>query len=364
MKTTLKPLAIAIISTLLPAPLLAASIETDTGWSADIGLQLQAFAIQTDNDTPAESGEENSFRIQSGFDPSKLTVSIGAPEVNGLKVGGTFQLVTNITDGKTEGSPDGGNLFGVRVAELTVSGDFGTVKAGRGWQIMGSHSLLHNTSSLPGVGGTSAGACGDFDGNEVKFSGGCGFIGYGYVWTNFASGIQYASPNYDGFSFRVGVFEPLGGKESSTPRIEGEVAYNQDAFDIWASFVNQDAGADGDISAIDVGAEGRFGGLAITATYTTGDGIDYGFRSPSMNESTFYAVEVDYTINQSTFGISLGSAELNDQADQNIYESDISTVFVHHNLTPYLTLVGEWVNEDVKGSREIAHFAVGAQLMF
>ena len=340
--------------------------EFDLGedWKANIGLQLQAFALQTSNDIPSDPTQEDSFRVISGFDPSKLTVSLTAPETNGLTVSGTFQVVTNITSGKSEGSPDGGNLFGVRVAEIAVSGDFGTIKAGRGWQIMGSHSLLHHTSALPGVGGTSAGACGDFDGNDSKFSGGCGLIGYGYVWTNFASGIQFVSNDYDGFGYRVGIFEPLGGSEADSPRFEGEVSYKKEAFDLWASFVNQSAGSEGNISAYDVGFEGRARGFALTGTYTAGEGIDSGFRGPSSNDSTFYSIELDYTHKNTTFGAAFGTTETENDAGEMLIDADITTVFVHYKLNSYITIVGEWVTEDVKDTDEISHVALGAQLFF
>ena len=114
---------VACAATIVPGVLQAQEIDLGNDWKATVGLQITAFATTVDSDLDGDGpdGSMDSFRLLSGFDPSKLTVGVTAPEITGMTVSGTSQVVTNITDGKSEAAPDGGNLFGVRIAELAVS---------------------------------------------------------------------------------------------------------------------------------------------------------------------------------------------------------------------------------------------------
>jgi len=347
----------------------ARDFDIGDGWTGKMGLQIQAFALNNDVDRNGSVGgpndTANTFRVQSGFDPSKLNIGLVAPETNDLTFSGNFQLVSNITSGKSEATPDGNDNFNVRIAELAIAGDFGTIKIGRGWQIMGSSSLVHDTGSLPGMGGQCGG-----DGSEA--SGTCGRIGYGYVWTTFLSGFQYASPNWDGFSLRVGIFEPIGsGDDVTNPRFEGEFNYATDSLDLWASFVSQsNDGAAGDISAADIGAELRLGDFALTGAYTSGTGISNGFRGPDGDRETeFYYLEADYTIGDWIVGFSYGEQESEPDGGTTDKEANLSMLFAHYNLSDGVTLVGEWSNEEVEDGNGSSTFeqdriGFGVQLVF
>jgi len=351
MKKLLLATAISSLSIALPSAVMAKDFNLGQGWKADIGIQVQAFLVDNNSSVDAEVDTG----ISSGFDPSKLTVTVVAPEQNGYTVSGTIQATQNNNGPGT--ATNGGNNDEFRVAEFAVSGDFGTIKAGRGWQIMGSSSLLHDSGSLPGVGGQCVGtgsSLGDFGGS-------CGRIGYGYVWTYFDVGVQYASPDFNGLSFRVGTFN----SPSDSPRIEGEVNYKSSAFDLWASFSDDESATGEDISAFDVGAEVRFSGFALTAAYTDSTGITNGLRGANPGvDAEYFFVEADYTVGGTTFGVSYGENEVDGVSESGSEASELTMAFVHYKLTDAITLVAEFNNEEVVGGNDTNRFVVGGQLNF
>ena len=346
----------------------AQGFDMGNGWKGNVGLQLQTFVVSGDESI----SNAEATRVMSGFDPSKLTIGVTAPETDGVTVSGTYQLVSSIHGAQASGKGDGSpGKFGVRVAELAIAGDFGTVKAGRGWGIFSSSSLIHDSGSLPGVGGVCKG--GDFGTVDGNGFGGCGRIGYGYQWTDFAPAVQYASNNFGGVSFRVGLFDPISsgaaGDSAESPRFEGEVNFNSKAFDVWASFANQSTEGDEEISAVDVGGEFRIAGLALTAAYTKGTGIEGGFMSPNDPDldTSFWYAEADYKIGKLLIGASYGENE--DEFSGTVVEEGALTMFfVHYNLTPNTTLVLEISNEEneILGTKTFDQdiIALGAQIVF
>lgn len=312
------------------------------GWTGSVGFQIQTFLVDIDNKVT----DESSSRIQSGFDPSKLTINIAAPEYNGLKVSGTFQAVQSIQGAKDQGDGSTDN-FGVRIAQVSVQGDFGTVKFGRDIAIFGLSSLAHDTGSLPGVG-----RGGTVDGGGAT----AGRINYGYYYPDFHAGIQYASNSFNGVSFHVGLFDPI---DISAPadedsvraenlRFEGAINYKSEALDLWVSFINQDTEADAEINGYDLGGEVRFGPVALTAAFSDGTGINC--CTPSTDDFEQWYVEADYTFGKTTIGASYGENELTDESGEDISDGELTMLFVHHNLTPTLTLIAEWNNETVSSA--------------
>lgn len=318
-----------------------------SGWKASIGFQLQAFITDLDTATNNAAGTDpqssESQRILSGFDPSKLTIGVTAPEVNGLTVSGTYQLVQAINGAKSSGDnafndADGGQ-FQVRIAELSLSGDSGTIKAGRSWAIFGSSSLGHDTGSLPGVGRHGGGL-------TNAGGGSAGRIDYGYYYSDFHAGVQYLSNDYNGISFRVGIFDPINGANdvSNDLRLEGEINYNSSQFDLWFSFIDSSTEGADEQSGFDLGSEVRIGSTALTAAFSDGDGILCCI--PNREEMQQWYVEIDHTVGKTTFGGSYGENDRDDAAGD-ISEGELVMLFVHFKLTPQLVLIAEVNNESI-----------------
>lgn len=333
------------LSPALGATLVAASLATLTttvhatefslgnGWRGSVGLQIQAFVVDLDDD----ASDESSSRVQSGFDPSKLTIGVVAPEHNGITVSGTFQAVQSIQGAKDQGDGSTDN-FGVRIAQVSIAGDFGTLKFGRDVAIFGLSSLAHDTGSLPGVG-----RGGSIDGGGAT----AGRINYGYYYPDFHAGVQYTSNSFNGLSFTVGLFDPINGRsdQSDDLRFEAAVNYNSEQFDLWASVIDQSTEGDDELTGFDIGGEVRLGALALTAAFSDGTGINC--CSPDTDDLEQWYIEADYQLGKTTLGVSYGENEITDRDGAGISDGELTMLFVHHKLTPTLTLIGEWNNETV-----------------
>lgn len=327
----------------------ATEFELGNGWKGSIGFQLQAFLLDISDNV----GEGSTTRVQSGFDPSKLTVGVTAPEFNGVTVSGTFQAVQAISGAKEAGDSSFNNADGgqsqVRVAALNIAGDFGTFTLGRDIAIFGLQSLAHDSGSLPGVGRGSSNGPG----------GSAGRIDYGYYYADFHGGIKYASKNYGGLSFSLGLFDPIAVKDGSDPnanapvtvvdatdpRFEADIKYNSKPFDVWASFIKSSTEGEEEQSGFDFGGEVRFGPTAITAAFSDGTGIKC--CTPSTDDFQQWYVETDFTFGKAKVGGSFGQNELTSASGDLISEGDLKVLFLHYNLTPTLTLVAEVNNETV-----------------
>ena len=337
---------VVLLSAMSTMEAYATEFDLSNGWKGSVGLQIQAFLTNIDDNIANES----SSRIQSGFDPSKLTIGVKAPEYNGLNVSGTFQLVQAIQGAKDQGDDGGTKNEGVRIAKVSIGGSFGTLKFGRDIAIFGLDSLAHDTGSLPGVG---RGASVDGGGATA------GRINYGYYYPDFHAGIQYHSNSYGGFSFQLGIFDPIDIKDDASTsadestraeelRIEGAASYKSEPFDIWVSFIDQGTESQAEISGYDLGGEVRLGPVALTAAFSDGTGIQC--CGPSANDFEQWYTEADVTIGETTIGASYGENELSNPEGNSVSEGELIMVFVHHNLTPTLTLIAEWNNETVSPS--------------
>lgn len=341
---------IAFFVTCFSSSVNAIEFNLSEGWKGDVGLQLQTFLADIEDNVSGES----STRVISGFDPSKLTIGVTAPEYEGVTLSGNFQIAQAINGAKETGDNTfnraNGGQFQVRIAQLSVAGDFGTFKFGRGWGIFGASSMLHNSSGLPGVGRSAP---------IDAYGGSAGRIDYGYYFPDFHAGVQYESPSFSGLSFRVGVSDPIDVKDRSDQnsntdtvvtraedlRLEAEVNYKSEIFDAWFSVVDASTEGEEKQSGFDVGSELRLGPAAITAAFSDGEGIKC--CVPSTDELRQWYVEADVTFGKTTYGVSYGENEISDANDVDISDGELTVLFVHYQLTPQMTVIGEWNNETV-----------------
>ncbi|HEX5538750.1 MAG TPA: porin, partial [Methylophilaceae bacterium] len=211
-------------------------------WTLDIGGNVNAYYTYTDSDSDAPiigglagvaGTDDKQTNITTGLLPNYLSVS-GKTRQNDLDVGFTISLNpgTSTTHSLIQTEP---NNQENRQAFLTF-GDksWGTIKAGKDLGIFGSDAILSDMTLL----GVGAGA-GFLSGNTTTL----GAIGTGYLYADWKAQISYWSPNWNGFSFALGVMQPwqaLGGnavaangpvfgspvnQTRSEPGFEGKVNY-------------------------------------------------------------------------------------------------------------------------------------------
>jgi len=386
MNNTIK---LAVASALLAAASSAnAGIIIPAGdWTLDISGNVNAYyshnKLEDSNTVNASTsagalaagqntaGEDKQTTITTGLLPSFLSVS-GKTRQNDLDVGFTISIQPGIATNTALNSAGQEN----RQSFLTF-GDksWGTIKAGRDLGIFASTAILSDMTLL-GVGGGSTNRTGTTT---------LGGIGSGYLYADWKAQISYASPNWNGFSFAAGVFQPWNttttatsvannitagatNVSSSTPGFEGQATYEwagDVAGKVWAGFIYQKvedlgaAGVFGDETArgFDIGANVNVAGFGLTGYYYDGKGIGTtGFLSNAFDsvgkrrDSDGGYVQATYTIPGvgTKLGLAYGVSNLDDTrqdrlTDNNIVDSNERwTLGAYHPLTKHLNLVAEY----------------------
>jgi hypothetical protein len=342
------------------------------------------------------NNEEQTTRVMSGFNPSKLNVDIKAPQMRGLDVSGHFQLAPSIQSNKAKFA---GQSLEVRIAEIDVSGSFGTVEIGRGWSIFNAQAIINDTASGLGVGRIPSP-----DRGGPNF----GRIGTGYTWTDFGAKVAYATPNLHGFQLRAGLFDPLeepfgasslpsnsggtgvGALETKSPRVEAEVNYAVKAggvgFKIWAGGLDQSirdkgTGSTTDISGLDGGARLDVAGFGVTGAYTTTKGVGpSGFQGNGFfcdlagchsSHTDFWYAGLDYTFGddlKTTVGVSTGHGKQDAENGFAAVDNELDMVFLQHQLLPQLFVMLEYHRFEATTSSVVSEkynaYVVGTQFNF
>jgi hypothetical protein len=376
----------------LVASVAAAQTPADSTWRVGFSGLLNAFAVSAHWDVG--NNKEQTTRIMSGFDPSKFNINITAPRTKRLAVTGHFQFAPSIQSNKAKFA---GQSFEVRIAEVDVSGSFGTVEIGRGWSIFNAQAIINDAGSLPGVGRIPSP-----DRGGPNF----GRIGTGYTWTDFDPKVVYSSPSLGGVQFRVGIFEPIetafgagslpsnsggtgvGALETPVPRVEGEVNYSvkssAGAVKLWAGALGQPVkdlgtGSSTSITGLDGGAHVDVAGFGLTAAATTtrgtgpsgfqGNGFVCDAAGCRASKTNFWYAGANYTIaRNTTFGASTGQGK---QAAENGFadvRNTLNVAYLHQRILPELALTLEAHQFQTKTSSVVSEkykaFIVGTQLNF
>lgn len=327
------------------------------GWVANAGLFVHAVALNIDIDSTDSNGvtsNQSTSRIQTGYTPASFTAGLTAPEYRGVTAGITFQYAQAINSQKQSGdaafnrfSFTEGAQSQVRVADISLTGDFGSVLIGRNFGIFGVSALVHNSANLSGVGAVTG----------VDNGGGAiGHIGVGYYYAEFNPGIRYISNNFGGFSYSVGLYDPIDVRDGSDPdanalrivtraedlRLESAINYNSKNFDAWLGYINASSEGEEEINGFDIGGEWRIGGLALTANFSDGDGLDGIGGTPTTGERQQWYAEADYTVGDTTFGLTYGENTTGNAAGVDVSEANLTSVFAHYKLTPTVVLSAEY----------------------
>ena len=365
------------------------------GWEVSYGGFINLFYTQSD------FGGEDSAHLNEGLLPSFHTMVVKTPEVNGLT--GTGQITFAVDSSAEKGSRlNKSGLFGttsnidMREVFFNVSGDFGTISAGRTLALFGRQAILKDITLFgvgylvgPDGGGTTLGR-----------------IGAGYVYPDFRTRFVYQTPDMNGFQLSVGIFDPqepgglLGGaagwsSETDTPQFQAEATFNSafegGSFSGWAGFIWQEqeimaspGGGTGDVETVgwNIGASVAAQGFSMTGQYydgealgvilfSSGGGFGFNCSAAGCNEADndgFY-VQAAYTFNGTT-KIGGGYGESSQDADAMYgipgFESDLWTVGVYHDVTSWLKVVAEYGNysHDILGHDDVDTFSIGGFLLW
>jgi len=373
-----KKLNLAVAAALaLGASAAQAGITIPAGdWTIDIGGNVNAYYTNTrydgvlDSNVDGAPGSETSNTIGTGLLPAALGIG-GKTRQNDLDIAFQFTFFTGVDSTDGNGSANvygangaGGNSLNIRQAFMTF-GDksWGTIKMGRDLGLFGSDAILSDMTLL-GV-GTGGGG----NGNSTL-----GRIGSGYLYADWVGQIQYASPNWNGFSFAVAARQPWGNTDNSDIGFDGKVSYEwagDVAGKVWAGYITQKAdnglfGAAHDENRADaweIGAKASFGGFGLVGYYYDGEGfggaqvasanlpISGLFINASNQDVDGGYVQATYTLPIGTkIGASWGESNI-EAASGGDYKNESWIVGVYHPLTKSLNLVAEYTDTDYENIR-------------
>ena len=347
-------------------------------WTIDIGGNVNAYYTHTKFSgalsTPGIEDKANT--VQTGLLPSALGIG-GKTRQNDLDIAFQFTFFTGVDAGN--GSGAGNNSLNIRQAYLTF-GDksWGTIKGGRDLGIFGSDAILSDMTLL-GV-GVGAGAGG---------SSTLGRIGSGYVYADWVGQISYTSPNWNGFSFAVGVREPwsnsLSGNTNTVAGVpttaasesarrndmgfEGKVAYEwagDFAGKVWASAITQKHDSDTSVVGFDsyrskgwdLGGKVNVAGFGLVGYYYDGRGLSgtpnilsgIQFISGQKTDDRGGYVQATYTLPGvgTKLGASYGLSKIDPQTAGSEFKNKSWIVGAYHPLTKSLNLVAEYTHNKLE----------------
>jgi predicted porin len=393
--------AVASAALVLGASSANAGIIIPAGeWTLDVNGNVNVYAtVQNHDDTTATTitgalagtqdpfTEDRNQSINTGLLPAWLGFT-GTTRQNDLDVSFTISMQPNVSTNTTTG--DQGNPLW-RQAFLTF-GDksWGQVKMGKDLGIFAGNAILSDMTLL-GVGGGFGNS-----GGATTLGG----IGSGYIYPAWKGQITYTTPNFNGFTAKIGITNPnqvvdvdqaaITGVGLSAYQdrfgVEGQIEYAFSAGKVWASGATYKAQSDTgqlvewDAEAVDIGTSLTFGNLGLVAYYYSGDGAgttSFGYLGATTDgeqrESDGGYVQATYVIPSGTkLGVAYGVSKLDEAGSENnidLLESNRRwTVGAYHPLTKHLNLVAEYNNvrsEAQDGSeRESDALSLGAILFF
>jgi len=392
-----KKLGLAVAGALLAASASAnAGITIPAGdWTVDIGGNVNAFYSHTTGSAVANSTNV----INTGLLPAAVGIG-GKTRQNDLDVAFQFTFFTGIDSNNPyanggiygQNAALGTNTLNIRQAFMTISdASWGQVKLGRDLGVYESDAILSDMTLL-GVGSGAAGT-----GNTTL-----GRIGFGYLYADWKTQIQYQSPSWNGLQFTVAVDTPWQDSHYLTPfnggswgpgqtsynnasgfqnnnkdmGFEGKVTYdfaaNEATGRVWLGGISQKVNAKGvgswsgwdsysyTANGWDVGGKVAYAGAELVASYYSGDGIGrtgflmggYDYDAAKKLGSDGYYVQGTYKLPSigTKLGLSYGESNL-DLASGHEDQQSSWVVGAYHPLTKSVNLVAEYTYSmyEVKG---------------
>lgn len=368
------------------------AIGTSNGWEFSTDGFINTFAVMEDSETaPAgttggilESSDEGSFRIRTGLLPGLLAFNVKAPSTNGIDVAARVGFYPQIQD-SAHSRAEFSSQIDLREAFLTADGAFGQVLAGRALHLYQGKNVLNDMTLF------GAGVQGAYNGGGTTL----GYIGCGYIYTNFGAQIRYTSPDLSGVKLAFSLNDPsqIDGDAGSytiteSPGYEGEISYagkvGSAALQAWLSGMSQSA----DNGTESVTASGIAGGVGVDVAgvhvLVSGfSGKGNGSLIMMFNDAVDSAGEereavgllgnVAYTIRGKTkIGIQYGQTTFDeteaDEADRaggtaHIEKQSAMTLGVYHDITANWKVMAEYTKATMEwfdGSDQSSNiYAVG-----
>lgn len=396
-----KKLGLAVAGAVLAfASTANAGITVPAGdWTLDFGGNVNAFYTHTSFDDALELngkankgkyGSESANTVQTGLLPSAIGIG-GKTRQNDLDV--AFQFTFFVGTDSESGAAFGNNSLNIRQAFLTFGdASWGTIKMGRDLGIFGSDAILSDMTLL-GV-GSGAGQNGSTT---------LGRIGTGYQYADWKGQISYWSPNWNGFSFGVGITEGFANANDATNNnlgYEGKVAYEwagDYAGKVWLGYINDRHEGTATAKSYttdgwEIGGKVSVAGFGLVGYYYDGDGLSnqgaaagnsfpgtlnggVSFKGTNESDDNGGYIQGTYTIPGvgTKLGLSWGTSRSEAKGSNTEFENESWIVGAYHPLTKSLNLVAEYTDNELDniggvkgkaGEGEAKTISLGAFMFF
>ena len=402
MKTRTK-LATAVSAALCLLPLSQAVAGNDFNardWKVDISGNVNAFYVGAGCDDGANTAVigglactgSDSAAVRNGLLPAALVFS-GSTRQDDLDIGVTIGFYPGINSSAAAGVNGAGLPAALQTPGIDARQAFftfgdaswGTIKMGRDIGLFGKDAILDDMTLL-GVGSTG--------GNAAPGNTSLGRIGLGYIYTDWEPQITYTTPNYSGFSFSAGIFQPLSAvpglalanfTKHDSPQFQAGASYafgdpKSDSVTgkVFADVVSQKLQASAADQAVNpAGSRTSFTGSAFDAGIKLGaggfEGVLYGYTGSGIGTTGLYVLATDafgdkrdsdggyvqltYKFDRVKLGLSYGESRLKltdgekalGSSNSDLLKRNDSTVGgVYYSLTKAITLVGEYSNTEAR----------------
>ena len=320
-----------------------------------------------------ENGKPNNVSsVQNGLLPASL-VFTAATTQEGYDIGATVGVYygTNSNEALGFSTVDARQVF------LTFgNADMGTFKFGRDFGLFEFDSIIADMSLIGiGAGFTPA------DPGHTTLGG----LGYGYVYVDRLTQINYTTPSMNGLTGTIGIFSPInanGGNSASTPGFHGKLAYNWSGDmpgKVSATFINQaintDAGTSESIRGYDLFGQLNLSGFDLVASYFNGKGMStlalgglvlpgFDAATGTPEESSGYMLQGTYQLNKTKLGLNYSHSKSDKLVD---VKNRRVTLGAYHSLTKNLTLLAEFSSLESElpaGKDQSDVFNIGAYISF
>jgi predicted porin len=419
MKTRTK-LAVAVSAALwlIPISQAVAGIDFNAGdWKVDVSGNVNAFYVGADCDNGPNTAiigglactGNRSAAVRNGLLPAALVFSATSRQGD-YDVGVTIGLYPGINSSAAAGVNGAGFPAALQTPGIDARQAFftfgdaswGTVKMGRDIGLFGKDAILDDMTLL-GVGSVGN--------NAAPSNTSLGRIGIGYIYTDWEPQITYTTPNFNGFSFSAGIFQPLDavGLASFTrhgqPQVQAGVSYawgdaKNDTFTgkVWADVVSQKAeAAPADIDTNAAGASKSFTGSGFDAGVKFDaagfEGVLYGYSGSGLGTTGLFILptsdlgrkrdsdggyaQLTYKFDRVKFGLSYGESRLKLADDEKVLGASNSDLVkrnssgvggIYFSLTKSITLVGEYIDTKARAfngnSAEETTYVLGGIIFF
>jgi hypothetical protein len=349
------------------------AISTANGWEFSTDGFINAFAIYEDSEAkPAnvtggtlEDSNKSAFRIRTGLLPGLIAFNIKAPTTNGIDLSSRVGFYPQIqNDQSKDGRQSFSSQIDLREAYLQADGKFGQFLAGRALHLYQGKNILNDMTLF------GAGVQGGVSGGGTTL----GYIGYGYVYTNFGAQLKYTTPDFAGFKIALSLNDPSPisdeFKYTDRPDYEGEISYaaKLGGMDLqaWVNAMDQDAEnaagdsvtADGVAAGVGVDVIGihalvsGWTGKANGPTLLLSGGIDSAGKEIDGNG---FLANITYNfISTTKIGFQYGQNSMDETTAQkaareagdpaSLDTQKAWTVGIYHDLTKNFKVMAEYTN--------------------